>query len=223
MHTQLFKKKFIEGLMLILQRHSISYGNGFQSGFTLVELMISFSLLALVMLIIGNGFRLGLDAWDKGEVETVYNQRLRVLSGMLSQQIKSAYPYKIEDEEEKLVVFKGEKDSLLFVTTLTDAAKGGFKWIRYSVKDGVLLYKEGILPDKEFENKLTGNEEVVDSEIGEIELSYFKGGEDDEWNESWDYGETLPAAVKVKIPYFQSFSISIPLGKAGKEDESEER
>ena len=147
------------------------------------------------------------------------------MSGMLSQQIKSAYPYKIEDGDEKVVVFKGDKDSLLFVTSLTDAASGGFKWIRYSVKDGVLLYKEGLLPDKEFEDKIKGDEEVVDAEIGEIELSYSGGNEsddEDEWSESWDYGETLPMAVKVKIPYLQSLAISIPLGKALKEDESDD-
>jgi general secretion pathway protein J len=212
--------------MVTIRRNMISDGICYQSGFTLVELMVSMSILALVMLIIGNGFRLGMDAWDKGEVETIYNQRLRVLSGMLSQQIKSAYPYKIEDDEEKVVVFKGDKDSLLFVTTLTDAASGGFKWIRYSLKNGSLLYKEGILPDKEFEDKITGDEEVVDSEIGEIEFSYSEGSEDDEesddeWKETWDYGETLPLAVKVKIPYFQSFSISIPMGIAAEDDESD--
>ena len=216
--------------MLTIRRYSISYGTGFQSGFTLVELMISISILALVTLIIGSGFRLGMDAWEKGEVETSYNQRLRVLSGMLSQQLKSAYPYKIEDGDEKVVVFKGEKDSLLFVTALTDPGQGGFKWIRYSLQEGSLIYKEGILPDKEFEDKLKGDEEVVDSEIGEIEFSYYSydeddenpgEGGDDEWSETWDYGETLPMAVKVKIPFFQSFSITIPLGNVAKEDERE--
>jgi prepilin-type N-terminal cleavage/methylation domain-containing protein len=207
--------------MVTIRRNMISDGICYQSGFTLVELMISMSILALVTLIIGNGFRLGLDAWDKGEVETIYNQRLRVMSGMLSQQIKSAYPYKITDEEETFVIFKGEKDSLLFVTTLTDAASGGFKWVRYSIKDGTLLYKEGILPDKEFEDKITGDEEVVDTEIGEMELTYSESTEDDEWSETWDYGETLPLAVKVKIPALQSFSISIPMGIAAEDDESD--
>jgi len=188
------------------------------SGFTLVELMVSISLLAIVTLIIGNGFRLGMNAWHKGEAETSYTQRVRVLSAMLSQQIKSAYPYTMDVDEEKMVIFKGEEDSILFVTTLTDSSSGGFKWIRYSLKDGALFYKEGRLPDKEFEKKLTRDEEILDPEVGEMKLSYFKK-EDDSWQDTWDYDKTLPSAVKIEIPYFPPFSIYLPMGNAGKKDE----
>jgi len=183
--------------------------------------MVSFSILAIVTLIIGNGFRLGMNAWHKGEEETGYTQRVRVLSAMLSQQIKSAYPYTINDDEEKVVIFKGEEDSILFVTTLTDASSGGFKWIRYSLRDGTLFYKEGLLPDKEFENKLTGDEELVDSEVGKMKLSYIKKGDDD-WAGSWDYDKTLPGAVKVEIPYFPPFSIYLPMGNSGEEDKEKD-
>lgn len=184
------------------------------SGFTLVELMVSFSVLAIVTLIIGSAFRLGINAWHKGEEETGYTQRVRVLSAMLSQQIKSAFPYKGEVDSEKVVIFKGEEDSILFVTTLTDSSSGGFKWIRYSLRDGTLFYKEGLLPDKEFEDKLTGDEEILDPEAGEMKLSYYNK-DDEDWVDSWDFDKTLPRAVKIEIPYFPPISIYLPMGDAG--------
>jgi general secretion pathway protein J len=190
------------------------------SGFTLLELVIALTILPLIILIIGNGFRLGMNAWEKGEQETVWTQRFRVLSGLLSQQIKSAYPYIMEVEDEKVAVFEGKSDSVMFVTSLTDAGFGGFKWVRYSYKDGTLFLKEGLLPDKKLDDSITGDEEIVDTDIEEIKFAYLSA-EDNEWKDSWDYGEKLPGAVRVKISHFEPFLITIPMGLAQKKEELE--
>jgi len=181
------------------------------AGFTLLELVIALTILPLIILIIGNGFRLGMNAWEKGEQETVWTQRFRVLSGLLSQQIKSAYPYIIDVDNEKVAVFEGKPDALMFVTALTDSAYGGFKWVRYSHKDGTLFLKEGLLPDKKLDDNITGDEEVVDTGIEEINFAYLSL-EDDEWKDSWDPGKKLPGAVRVKISHFEPFLITIPMG-----------
>ncbi len=182
-----------------------------KEGFTLLELIVAMTILSLVALMIGNGFRLGLDAWEKGEKETDATQRMRVLSGLLSQQIKSLYPYEMEIEDEMVVLFKGESDSVMFVTTLTDSSYGGFKWVRYSYKDDNLLYKEGLLPDKELMKKIADDEEIIDSNIEEVKFRYYSPDEG-EWKETWDFGEELPGSMSIKIPYLQEFHISIPMG-----------
>ncbi len=187
------------------------------SGFTLLELIIAITILPLIILIIGNGFRLGMNAWEKGEQETLWTQRFRVLSGLLSQQIKSAYPYIMEVGDEKVAVFQGKSDSIMFVTALTDSAYGGFKWVRYSHKDGTLFLKEGLLPDKKLDDRITGDEEVVDAGITEIKFAYLSL-EENEWKDSWDYGKKLPGAVRVKISHFEPFLITIPMGRSGEDD-----
>ena len=186
-------------------------------GFTLIEMIAAMTILSMVAVIIAYGYHLGIDAWRKGEKETTYTQQLRALSGLLSQQIKSAYPYEMKIDEDKVMLFEGKHDSLLFVTTLTDSSFGGFKWIRYSYKDGTIMYKEGLLPDKEFRDKTTGKEKMVDTGLDEFSFWYLSP-EDKEWSESWDSGEHLPAAVKVKISYFQPFIINIPMGYEGDEN-----
>ncbi len=181
-------------------------------GFTLVELIVSLTILSLVTVLIGSGFKLAINSWSKGENETEWTQKLRVLSGMFSQQLKSAYPYKAELDGEEVVLFKGNTDSITFVTALSGRSFGGFKWVRYSYKDDALVYKEGILPDKELERVLEGDEEIVDPDIEEIKFEYFSD-EEDSWMDTWEPGESLPGAVRVSIMYFQPFFVTIPLGK----------
>lgn len=181
-----------------------------EQGFTLFELVISLAILSIITLIIGNSYRLAIDAWYRGEDETGQTQRLRVLSGLLSQQLKSSYPYKVEVDDEGVVLFEGESDSVLFVTAIAGTLPGGMRWVRYSYKDDTLFYKEGILPDKEVMDKVTGDEEVVDINLGEVTFSYLAAN-DDEWLEKWKLGEVLPLAVKVKVSHFQPFQISIPM------------
>lgn len=198
-----------------------------KNGFTLIELIIAITILCLITVIIGGAFRLGIQAWEKGEKETGDSQRLRVLSSLLSQQLKSFYPYKIkmENKDEEVVLFKGGSDSITFVTTLTDSSYGGFKWVRYDFRDGALFYMEGLLPDKKFEEKINKNkdkEEIIDKNIDELQFSYLSS-DDNEWKESWDFGEDIPGAIKVSLSSFQPFVINIPISlEREKNDENPE-
>ena len=188
-----------------------------RKGFTLLEVVIAVTILTFVVLIIGNFFRLGMNAWDKGEQEAVWTQRFRVLSGLFSQQLKSSYPYEMEIDGEKVVLFKGRSDSMLFATALTDPPYGGFKWVRYSHKDGTLYQKEGLLPDKKLLDNISGDEEEVDSYIEEVKFAYLSL-DDGEWKDSWDFSDKLPKAVRVKISYFDPFLITLPMAHEKKEN-----
>jgi general secretion pathway protein J len=182
-----------------------------QKGFTLLELVLAITFLSMVALIIGSGFRLGIKAWEKGEAEARETQRLRALSGLISQSIKSAFPYTFKKDNRDVVIFEGDANSILFVTTLADASSGGFRWIRYAYDEGKFVFNEGMLPDKDFLEKIKENQEIIDDDIGEITFSYLSS-EDEEWKDIWEMGDGMPSAVKVKIAYFQPFLITLPLG-----------
>jgi len=154
---------YVAGNRHVCTQRKVWTARASEAGFTILELIVSITILTLVALIIGQGFRIGVNSWDKGEEETLETQKLRILSGMLSQQLKSFYLYKtmLDDDRSNAVLFKGEDDSILFVTSLTDVSAGGLKWVRYSYKDGVLYYKEGLLPDKEVMDNLEGDEEIL--------------------------------------------------------------
>jgi general secretion pathway protein J len=185
----------------------------------LLELVFSIAILGLIAVIIGSGFRLGIKAWEKGEDEAEAVQTMRVLSGLIFQQLKSSYPYKMNMDDEEVVIFKGEDDSMIFVTTLANNYSGGFKWVRYLHKDGALLYKEGILPDKELMDKIEGDEEIVETDVEEVKFEYYSK-EEEGWKDSWELGEKLPGAVKINISYFQPLYINIPMGREGDEEDT---
>lgn len=185
-----------------------------KGGFTLLELILAITILSMVALIIGSGFRLGVKAWEKGEAEAQETQRLRALSGLISQNLKSAYPYKVKVEDKEVILFEGDKNSIMFVTALMGPQSGSFKWVRYSYNEGVFRFNEGILPDKKFLDKISENEEVIDTDIREVTFEYLSPTEST-WKETWTQGEGLPAAIRVKIAYFQPFLIMIPMGLKG--------
>ncbi len=189
-----------------------------EQGFTLLELLISLTILTIVTVIIGSGLRLAMDAWEKGEIETGETQRLRILSSIFSQQLKSVYPYMIKIDSENVIVFEGDKNSIFFVTATNDISYGGLKWVRYDYKDKTLYFKEGLLPDKELMDNIEGDEEILDSEIGEVTFEYFVA-HTDEWKDSWDFDDSLPDAVKIKISYFQAFQVNLPYGGRFKNEE----
>jgi type II secretory pathway component PulJ len=214
---------YVAGNRHVCTQRKVWTARASEAGFTILELIVSLVLMTFVALIIGQGFRIGVNSWDKGEEETLETQKLRILSGMLSQQLKSFYLYKtmLDDDRSNTVLFKGEDDSILFVTSLTDVSAGGLKWVRYSYKDGVLYYKEGLLPDKEVMDNLEGDEEILDADIGEVLFEYY-GRHEDEWNDSWDTEDSIPDAVRVKLSYFQPFQVNFLQGNSVKKQEEGE-
>jgi len=178
------------------------------SGFTLFEVVIAFMILTLVLLGIGQGLYISQNAWERGEAETGETQRLRILSSMLSQQLKSAYPYNIKIDNEEVVLFKGEDDSIMFATTLADQTYGGFKWVKYSFKDMTLFYKEGMLPDKELIDHVDDDEELLDSDIESVKFEYYFS-EAEQWQDSWGMDEGMPDAVRITVSPFEPFLVYI--------------
>src|SRR4030066_498828 len=88
------------------------------TGFTLIEVMVTLTVLGFILLIIFGAFRLGLSAWNRGESTKEEYQKVRVISQLISRQVKSAVPYKIKTEkaEGDYLAFEGKAHSLKFVS-----------------------------------------------------------------------------------------------------------
>ena len=103
-----------------------------QSGFTLLELIISIALIAVITGIAMGGIRLGITTRDVSENKADLYQRLRFISVQISEKIKSIHPLfvKLKSEEPdnffetkeknlksvKLLLFEGLPDSMRFIT-----------------------------------------------------------------------------------------------------------
>lgn len=110
-------------------------------GFTLMELLVSFSLIGLVAVFIHLGYSVGLGAREKAEESLEAYQAAQASLDVLSRQIASMVPYVAsQDHEERRVqvmLFQASRQSLGFVTTwsATSGFAGGLRLVQYFTAD----------------------------------------------------------------------------------------
>jgi len=183
-----------------------------RSGFTLLELMLALTSLALLAAICYGAFHLSWRAVQRGEVAVVTAQRLRVASDVLIRQIKSvaAYPMRTPDED-VFPYFYGTPTWMKFVTTGGLQQGGGLTRVVYRLEDDPprLILEE----TRDFTNDSLGAEAEglgAPSEHSTILLDGFLGlrfsymlneSGDTEWKDTWSPGteEALPAAVRIVV------------------------
>ncbi len=110
-------------------------------GFTLMELLVSFSLIGLVAVFIHLGYSIGLSAREKAEASLEAYQAAQASLDVLSRQIASMVPYVSSQEHEgrpvQVLLFRASPQSLGFVTTWSAASgfAGGLRFVQYFTAD----------------------------------------------------------------------------------------
>src|SRR5207244_12733177 len=96
------------------------------AGFTLLELVLAMTALALLAAICYGAFHLGIRAVERGEVAVVTAQRLRVASDLLIRQVKSAVPYPARNRDDEVYpYFLCMATSITVVTAAGQEGRGG--------------------------------------------------------------------------------------------------
>lgn len=190
------------------------------SGFTLLEMVVTLTILGFILLIIFGAFRLGISAWEKGESSREEYQKVRAVSQLVSRQLKSMVPYKIKTEkaEGDYLAFEGRARSLKFVSALSMRAKQpeGFVYAIYEFRDEgneggrLVVYEQRVLIRKNFfeeEPKEESGVPLIEG-ISDILFEYYQ--EEDSlknrkegWVEEWNAKEEkeLPRAVRMTVTY----------------------
>jgi len=184
--------------------------NDFRRGFTLLELVLAMSALALVAAICYGAFHLGIRAVERGEVAVVTAQRLRVASDVMIRQVKSIVAYPACNEEEEVYpYFVGTATSMTFITAAGLEGGGGLTRIAYQLVENPtrLVMAEGtrFSPAMLGEQNLpppTDRAAVLLDGFKTLRFQYMMNdGVDTEWRDEWDSyeEEMLPAAVRVLV------------------------
>jgi general secretion pathway protein J len=187
-------------------------------GFTLLELIVTFTIMSLVFLMMFGALRLGSAAWERGEERVEKYQRRRVVSHLLSQQIKSAVAYKIRAQkaEADYLAFLGESDSLRFISTFSIKAKRpeGLVFVIYRLADGkspgktLRVFEKRVL-NKDFLEESPKEEAFLSlvEGVSDLKFEYFDPGKEKEdageWFETWDAKEKkrLPSQVRMTMKW----------------------
>src|SRR4030042_3400525 len=188
------------------------------TGFTLIEVIVTLTVLSFILLMIFGAFRLGLSAWERGDSIKEEYQKVRIISQLISQQIKSFVPYKIKTKkaEGDYLAFNGKARSLRFVSALPIKAKQpeGFVYVVYEFKEGsggeggrLILYAQRVLNRDFFEDELKEELGISLLEgIDNIRFEYYQEEDLDKnqpegWIEEWNAKEAkaFPRALKMTI------------------------
>lgn len=179
-------------------------------GFTLLELMLAMTALALVAAICYGAFYLGVRAVERGEVAVVSAQRLRVASDVLVRQIKSTVPYAARNRDEDIYpYFQGKATWMTFITGAGMEGGGGLARVMYQVLDNPPRL---VMTESAFFSADTLGRDPVDKpgERSAVLLEGFRAlkfeymmndGVDTEWRNEWDghEEEALPAAIRILV------------------------
>ncbi len=200
--------------------HSTQYVIRNLHGFTLLELMVAFTIIGLLAVIIASALRVSLEAVDRADRRVDSLERLRTSINIINSQLQSQLPLTYEEEGEKRYYFKGDKESMRFSTNYSIwSGQSGYVLVKYEV-----ISDE---PDKKrlmAEENTIGIEKVMQTELfsglDKIYFEYFYKGPTDEqgsWVEEWPDSSSLPEKIRLNISYEGSdFSMIIPVRTTGR-------
>jgi len=179
-------------------------------GLTLLEMVLSLTIVALIVALVSSGFTLAGTAIGGGERAAEQNQRLRLATDIMMRQIKSTVVYRAEEDDFEYPFFQGTRYDLAFVTSAAQSGGGGLALVTYRVQGTppqlvmaeAAAVNPGILGHPERLAELPSQEAVLLSGFSDLHFEYLvSDGIESEWFEAWDgkEEEELPTAVRVVI------------------------
>jgi len=188
-------------------------------GFTLLELMISITLIGIIVLIVAGAMRLGYRSVDAGERKIESLERMRASLSLIDSQIQSEIPLTIDEDGTRKFYFRGEKGTLQFPTNYSLwGGQTGYVLVTYSVVSDnrgkqTLWVSESIIGAG---NKI---EAKLFESLDEVSFQYFyKGPTDQEgkWVEQWTENTGIPEKVSVRLVQgTRELSLVIPMRTRG--------
>ena len=179
--------------------------NDHAPGFTLVELLVATTLLALLSVMLFGGLRFGARAWEAGgesiertgEVEAVQELLRRTLSEAATSDLTGAEP---QD------ALAGAADRVSFIAPLPQhVGLGGFGRYRLGLDEAghLLLAWEPHRLERKLEDPLSGEPAVILQGVAALTIAYYgaeRGGETPDWHDGWSSGG-LPKLIRVEVAF----------------------
>lgn len=188
-------------------------------GFTLLELIISITIIGIIALIIAGATRVAFRSVDSGERRVESLERIRSSLNILNSQIQSEIPLTYDEEGSRQYYFRGGKDFLQFTTNYSlTGAERGYVLASYRVARGehgrevLYLTENGIGMENKTETKLL-------DVFHEISFEYYykdPTAEQGNWVREWTDEAVMPDKLRVHfVEGARDLSLIIPLRAKG--------
>lgn len=181
-------------------------GRMVDEGFTLLELLVALSLVALLTGIVFEGVRVTMRSWEEGEARAETLHRSRAVLSLMVEELKSATILKPRGGEKKTPTFLGELDRVEFPAGAASFPRDPWqaipRLVSYAVAEGPSgvrgLIRRETQPLKEQASVAKDEEEEVvllDPRVIRLRLRYLAPSKDKkkpgEWLDSWDSTKKL--------------------------------
>jgi general secretion pathway protein J len=181
-------------------------------GFTLLELVVALTLLALMASILFGALGYAGRSWEGGEAKTESTAAMRLSHGFLRAQLESQHPMRMRKMPDHPLLFHGTREELRFAAALPARISGGGIWYyRLRVSDEAghnRLVLERSLPDvdaaalPQFDKS---ERSILAEDVKELRVAYF--GYDTAaartttptWRERWDDPHRLPLMIRIDV------------------------
>jgi len=178
-------------------------------GFTLIELLISITIIGVLLVIVMGAFRIGINAWEKGEADIETYQRQQIVLQLVKQQLVSIRRAEIRKEDTEPYYFKGNEHIVEFISdvSLVPGSHYGRVFVKYRIRENMdgngqmlEIYEADLAAAAGDQSIFEPNEAayhlLVDN-MAEIRFEYLVPEEEalPEWQKLWK-----PEAVETDLP-----------------------
>ncbi|WP_455201310.1 prepilin-type N-terminal cleavage/methylation domain-containing protein [Kaarinaea lacus] len=183
-----------------------------QNGFTLVEVMIAITLLAVMLAITFNVLNFAARAWDKGVVRAEIANRVHVVQNLLRSVFAQAQPIVLdmENRQDTYLAFIGQENGLRFVAPLSSAQISGGMYVlnvEYAKREAqgflLLRYQRYHYNEKSFETADPVDAELLLEDVEAVNFRYL--GPDNEgdavWHTEWLAQDVLPYSIELHVRF----------------------
>jgi prepilin-type N-terminal cleavage/methylation domain-containing protein len=181
-----------------------------QRGFTLLEMLIAFSLVSLLFLALFASFNTIGRSWDAADTRINKTDDMRLITDFLRRQLGQAMVVRIKGEKEAQVyAFEGTATSLRYAAPLQPLQhQGGVFLVELDIvagKDGKKLemlyapYRPELTWDEAFEE---AEPVLVFDGLKDAAFEYFgaeEEGKDSEWTSDWEDRPRYPDMLKLTL------------------------
>lgn len=186
-----------------------------QKGFTLLELLISITLLGMILVLLFGGLRLGVRSWDAVQQQVDNLNTVRSVESFLRREMAQTQPYRWKTGTGQRLAFQGERSKVSFVAQLPARIGGGGLYaisleIENSASGKRLVWRHLPLSPlvQDFAAVSQAQEIVLAgtelNAVDDIWLTYFGRANDaaaPAWLDRWESDARLPMLIKIQVRF----------------------